>query len=72
MDAPVRRCEKIDLPRWSRGRLRKRWSKVISHNLHTSGLADDMIRTGTHRILGLRWQTLANLILALSLDPQGT
>jgi len=44
MDAPMRRCEKIDHPehRRSRGRLKKNWSKVIRHDLKTLGLVEDM------------------------------
>ena len=35
MDAPVRRCEKIDRLNYrrSRDRSKKSWSKVIRHNL---------------------------------------
>ena len=44
MDAPVRRCEKIDCPdyRRSRGRSKKNWSEVIRHDLKTLGLEEDM------------------------------
>jgi len=44
MDAPVRRCEKIDRPdyRKSRGRSKKSWSEVIKHDLKTLGLVEDM------------------------------
>ena len=44
MDAPVRRCEKIDRPdyRRCRGRPKKSWSEVISHDLNSLGLVEDM------------------------------
>ena len=37
MDAPVRRCEKLDRPdyRSSRGRPQKSWSEIIRHDLKT-------------------------------------
>ena len=44
MDAPVRRCERIDRPDYRRsgGRPKKSWSEVIRHNLKTLGLVEDM------------------------------
>jgi len=44
MDAPVRRCEKIQLMgrRRGRGGPRKSWSEVIRHDLLTLGLTEDM------------------------------
>jgi len=44
MDAPVRRCERIERPNYrrSRGRPKKSWSKVIRHDLKTLGLVKDM------------------------------
>jgi len=44
MDAPVRRCEKIDHSdyRRSRGRPKKSWSEVIRHDLKTLGVVEDM------------------------------
>jgi len=44
MDAPVRRCEKLDQPDYgrSRGRLQKSWSEVVQHDLKTFGLVEDM------------------------------
>ena len=45
MDAPVKRCEKLDLldHKRSRGKLKKSWSKVIRHDLYILGLVEDMI-----------------------------
>jgi len=44
MEAPIKRCEKIDRPdhRRSRGRLKKSWSEVIRHDLKTLGIVEDM------------------------------
>ena len=44
MDAPVRRCEKIDRLdyRRSRGTPKKSWSAVIRHDLKTLGLEEDI------------------------------
>jgi len=44
MDAPVRRCEKIDHPDYRRSRARPKKSgiEVIRHNLKTLGLEEDM------------------------------
>ena len=44
MDAPVRRCERINLPdyRRSRGRLKKSWSEIIRYDLKTLRLMEDM------------------------------
>jgi len=44
MDAPVRRCEKIDRSNYrrSRGRPKKSWSKVIRYDLKTLRLEEDM------------------------------
>jgi len=44
MDAPVRRCEKIDRLdcKRSRDRPRKSWSEVIRNDLKTLGLVEDM------------------------------
>ena len=44
MDAPVRRCEMIVHPNYrrSRGRSKKSWSEVISHDLESLGLLEDM------------------------------
>jgi len=44
MDSPVKRCERIERPKYKRGRGRpkKSWSKVIRHDLKTLGLVDDM------------------------------
>ena len=49
MDAPVRRCENIDLLdcKRSRGRPKKSWSKVIRHDLKTLGLVEDMAQDRT-------------------------
>jgi len=46
MDAPVRRCEKIDRPQHKRGRvrLRKSWSEIIKHDLKILGLVADMVQ----------------------------
>ena len=43
MDALVRRCEKINrLDYRSRSRSKKSWSEVISHDLKTLELVEDM------------------------------
>ena len=44
MDAPVRRCEKLDRPNYrrSRGRPKKSSSEVIRHDMKTLGLVEDM------------------------------
>ena len=44
MDAPVRRCEKLERPDYkrSRGRPKNSWSEVIRHDLKTLGLVEDM------------------------------
>jgi len=44
MDAPVRRCEKLEPldHRRSRGRPKKNWSEVIRHDLKTLGLVEDI------------------------------
>jgi len=44
IDAPVRRCEMIDRPNYkrSKGRPKKSWIKVISHDLESLGLVEDM------------------------------
>ena len=44
MDAPVRRCKKLDVPdhKRNRGRPKKDWRKVIRHDLKTLGLVEDM------------------------------
>jgi len=44
MNTPVRRCEMIEYPEYSRGRGRpkKSWSEVIRHDLKTLGLVEDM------------------------------
>jgi len=44
MDAPVRRCEKLDRPDHKRsiGRPKKSWSEVIGHDLKTLGLVEVM------------------------------
>jgi len=44
MDSLVRRCEKIDHPKYRRGRGRpkKSWSEVIRHYLKTLGLVEHM------------------------------
>ena len=44
MEVQVRRCENIDRLecKRSRGRLKKRWSEVIKHDLKTLGLVEDM------------------------------
>jgi len=44
MDAPVRRCEKLDRLdyRRNRDRPKKSWSEVIRHDLKTLGLVEDM------------------------------
>ena len=46
MDAPVKRCKKIDLSRCRRGRSRPRksWSEVIRNDLETLGLKDNMVQ----------------------------
>ena len=44
LDAPVRRCDKLDHSDYkrSRGRSKKSWSEVIRHDLKTLGLMEDM------------------------------
>ena len=44
MDAPAKKCKKIDFPEYTRGhgRPRKSWSKVIRHDLKTLSSMDDM------------------------------
>jgi len=44
MDAPMRRCEKLDRSnhKRSRGRPKKRCNEVIRHDLKTLGLLEDM------------------------------
>jgi len=44
MNVPVRRCEMIEHPEYSRGRGRpkKSWSEVIRHDLKTLRLVEDM------------------------------
>ena len=44
MDAPVRRCEKLDCPnhKRSRGRPKKSWIEIIRHDLKALGLVEDM------------------------------
>ena len=44
MDAPVRRCEKLDRSEYkrSKGRSKKNWSEVIIHDLKTLELVEDM------------------------------
>jgi len=44
LDAPVRRCDKLDRSDYkrSRGRPKKSWSNVIRHDLKTLGLVEDM------------------------------
>ena len=44
MDAPVRRCERLDRPdyRRSRSRPKKSWIEVIRHDLKALGLVEDM------------------------------
>ena len=44
MDSPVKRCERIERPKYKRGRGRpkKSWSKVIRHNWKTLELVEDM------------------------------
>ena len=43
-DAPVRRCEMMECPKYrrSRGRPKKSWSEVIRQDLKTLGLVEDM------------------------------
>jgi len=52
MDAPVRKCEKLDRPdyRSSRDRPRKSWSEVIRHDLKTLGLVEDIAQERWSRI----------------------
>ena len=49
MDAPVRRCENIDRfdCKRSRGRPKKSWNGVISHDLKTLGLVENMAQDRT-------------------------
>jgi len=44
MDAPIRRCERLDGPdyRRIRGRSSRSWSEVIRYDLRTLGLVEDM------------------------------
>ena len=44
MDAPVRRCEKLNHPNHKRNidRPKKSWSEIIRHDLKTLGLVKDI------------------------------
>ena len=46
MDAPVRRCEKINIPEGKRGRGRPKKSldEVIKEDLRVVGLTDDLVQ----------------------------
>ena len=57
MDAPVRRCERIDHPEYkSRGKTKKSWSEVIRHDLKTLRLVEDMAQDKRF------WRTRINVV----------